>query len=685
MFNLLIEEINEKSNNKNQNSENNDTIIELTKKNLENENRIKHLEEKIKILEDEVNKIKEFHDNKKVNAKNNENELLEKLPEKEENELTQKNMNYLCEQSKEFNSLRKYIFEEKNKHLIIVSEGNQGNNILKYFLDKTSIKYQELIHSQFDEDVKNEEKYYEEVLDNIKNIMKDDNILILKDFDKSLYDIFTQKFTMIDNKKFLEGTFKSKKIFSEVHNNFKVIFIENNIEKSELFKDKFEKQILNFKMFLEEKDLNIVNDIMNYLDLISSFKTLNNIKIDLKLSLINSQREDMEGLIFKLKNDIKIKNHNNKDHWIFKEGKDYENNILKLIFDKIVPLFCQEIITSIILFSRDNKEIKYEKMKMLILEIYKKCRYNNYESFFSKVTSNSIYTFSKENENLFKGIKIKENKFGKFDEKSILFLPIDSIKKENNLISYLKSFLNSKIKNMLVITFSEKELKNIYSVYFIVENLGKEFPSLKEKMILFIIEKERTIKRNDIKIGIASDSISLLDEKYCQVFIDNLKGKDNSKILKIIENNNNDWFRDYLISTNFIEENIHLILSYLKYTIVLETKEINNNNFIEQISNKIINNDELQRLLIFYLINLGEYKLKHIKNIIQDPYNVYKNEVNTEDLFQIIDNQIINNFNQFLLDKIYRLLSDSILFPFIYNNNIVKKNEYFNNRRTVSI
>ena len=240
MFNLLIEEMNEKNNIKNDNKENNDTVIELTKKNIENENRIKHLEEKIKILEDEINKFKEFHDNKKDNARKNKTELLGKLSKKEKNKLSQMNVSNLFEQIKELNSLRKFIIEENNKYLMIVSEGNQGNDIVKYFLEKTNIKYFELIPSQFYEDLKNE-KYYEEVLDYIKNIIKNDNILILKDFDKSFYDIFTQKYTMIDNTKYLESTFKSNKILAEVHNNFKVIFIENNVEKYELFKYKFEK------------------------------------------------------------------------------------------------------------------------------------------------------------------------------------------------------------------------------------------------------------------------------------------------------------------------------------------------------------------------------------------------------------------------------------------------------------
>ena len=252
MFNLLIDEINEIKNNKAGNKDNTDIVNELIKKNQEYENRIKILEDKINLTQSKNISFKGLSEKVKENLVNQADD-------------THLNMANLCEYIKEFDSIGKYFLGEKNKYLMITSERNQGNDILKYLLNKTNKKYFELIQSKFEDDLKNKE-YYVEILDYIKNIMKNNNLLFLKDFDNSLYDIFSGKFSYFGNKKYLESNFKSEKIFAEINNEFGVIIIENNKEKSELFKDKFEKQLIKFNMFLEEKDFNIIDDILKYLD-----------------------------------------------------------------------------------------------------------------------------------------------------------------------------------------------------------------------------------------------------------------------------------------------------------------------------------------------------------------------------------------------------------------------------------
>ena len=69
------------------------------------------------------------------------------------------------------------------------------------------------------------------------------------------------------------------------------------------------------------------------------------IKIDLQHLLINCKKNDIEALICKIKNDTIIKYNADNNHWIFKEGQEYEKQILKLFFSKIAPLFCEDIIT----------------------------------------------------------------------------------------------------------------------------------------------------------------------------------------------------------------------------------------------------------------------------------------------------------------------------------------------------
>ena len=72
------------------------------------------------------------------------------------------------------------------------------------------------------------EKYVGEIIKNIKNIIKNDNILILKDFDFSLYD---------------------------------------------------EKQVMKYDIYLEEKDKKIIDYISKYLNLLLSFNNNKKLKI----------------------------------------------------------------------------------------------------------------------------------------------------------------------------------------------------------------------------------------------------------------------------------------------------------------------------------------------------------------------------------------------------------------------
>ena len=669
MFNLLYEEINGIKNNNKGNLENTEIINKLTNKISEHENRIKNLEDEIRILKEEIqkNKIMKKEVNKIEN--NNLNEI------NESNERISLNMmNDIFKNISEFNLIKKNIFEKNEKYLMINSESNQGNNIIKYILNKAKKKYIELIPSKFNEDKVNEQ-YYQQVLNYIKNIMKKDYILILMNFDNSLYDIFTKQFISIDNKKYLETSFKSEVIFTEVNNDFNVIVIENNIEKSMLLNNKFEKQILNYNMFLEKKDFDVVEKIIKFLYIINCFNKRKN--LDLEYLLINCQKDDLEGFIFKIKNDIKLKNNSNKSHWIFKEGQEYEDNLIKLILNKIVPLFCQYIIYSLILALNEIQQPNYMKMKEYILEIYKQSHYNDFDSYFNKINSKRsiIYTFTEEIQDIFKN-KILKNKFDTYDEQSILFLSIESIKNENNLITELKSFLNSKNKQLLLIVFNENELIHLSSVFSLINNYEKDNQDLINKTIIFIIRREGKIKEKTEKIKNIYYSISFINEQYEQIFIDNLEGKENNLIYQIIQKNNNDWFYEYLLLSNFIEENINIVLNNINYTILFETEELNKKNIVQKISNEIIKNNNLKKLIINNLVKQGEYNLKHIfRKFLED----FDAKETIEEFFKIIDDKIRNKFILFLLAIIIHLIKYKILIPLINNFEMIMKNEYLKN------
>ena len=648
---ILIDEINEITNNKNK----------------DYENRIKYLEDKIKILEDKINK------NMNINGKNeyychnnsesiNESNINEKEDFIEQKEFLHLNIINICDYISEFEQIRKYFIEKVGKYLMLCTSGNQGNNIIKYFLDKTNNNYIELTRSKFSEDEKNE-KYNDEVLENIKHLMTNDNILILKDFDNSLYKIITEKI-----------------IPKEDNNNFKLIIIENISNNSDLLNKYFIKEILFFNTFLEKKDFDIIDNFFKYLNIIYSNNNNKNLKIDLEHLLINCKLEDIQGLIFKIKTDMRIKHNSDKNHWIYKEGHEYENNILKYIFEKIVPLFCQDIIISLIysFLKNKNKEQKYKMMYDVILDIYENSIFYNLESYFKQLKSKRslIYTFSKEIKSLIRDIKFIKNIFGKFDEENILFLSVESIKKEKDLKKELINFTISKNKKLLIISLKENELNMFYSLKLIIENLEKEYPELKDIIILYIITVERHIKKNVKDEKKIIDSISFLDTDYERILIDNLKGKDNSFIFKIIQKNNNDWHKEYLISKKFIEQNISSVLNYMKYTIIFPTEKLNNNNIIEQISIKILQNMEMKQIILNSLIKHGE-KIKLIL-LIKENFEKYNAKEIYDDIFQNIDNKVKNHFLKLLGNILYYLLKNNILLPFIYNFEISKENEFIN-------
>ena len=687
MFNLLIDEINDIKSNKKENKEDNNIISELINKNKENENHIKTLEDKLKQFEDELKIYKEYINeiNQKFNISKNNNIIIdnndinkdslneENIDLKDKNEIQRMNIIDISKYIKEFESIKTNLINENGKHLILTSENNQGRDIISYLLNKSNMKFIELIPSQLPEDILNE-KYYEIVLEKIKSIMKTDNILILKDFDNSLYNLFNNKFLLKDNKKYFEADFNSKKTFTEVHKNFHIIIVKNNIEKLDTFKDNFEILTINFDTFFEKKDLIIIEKLLKFFDSISSLNKNNKIKIGINHLLINSQKDDIKGLIFKIKNDMIIQNNSDKNHWIFKEGKDYENQMLKYVLMKIVPLFPEEIISLLIYFDKNEKENKL--ITNMIIDIYNELHFYNFESYFKQLKSKRIiiYTFSNEIQNLFKEKKIMENQFGKYGEQSILFLSVQSFLKENDLITELKSFSDSKTKQMLIISFTESDLKYIYSVYLIIDNFEKNNSNLKEKIITFIINKK---KKNNEDIKEKEDLISFLNNNYIQLFIDDLKGKDNSNIFNIIiakSNNNKDWKREYLISSNFIEENIFNVLSDLKYIFVYETKELNKNNFKEQISGCISKNNEINNLILNNLLIQGKNFEPIIDSILED-----KRE-NINNFFQIVKEHFENNFSKYLFNIINYFLRNNMLLGIINNFESIRDNEYINNK-----
>ena len=83
------------------------------------------------------------------------------------------------------------------------------------------------------------------------------------------------------------------------------------------------------------------------------------LNLNLKKLLINCEEHNINGLIFKIKNDKKLSINN----------PQYESIIFQEMFNIIVPTFCQDIIAYIL---TSKSDIEYQKFNDAVIDIYKK-------------------------------------------------------------------------------------------------------------------------------------------------------------------------------------------------------------------------------------------------------------------------------------------------------------------------
>ena len=560
------------------------------------------------------------------------------------------------------------IVDPNGRYLMLISEGNDASDIIKYVLKSMKKNFIELVGSKYKNDIKSG-RYSEEILNKIKYIMETDNILILRDLDiiyPSLFDLFNQNFTCMGDKKFARIAFEYAKISSEVNPNFRVIIIVNQIKIEELkldppFLNRFEKHIINFRMLLTEKDIQISNKLMEYFGIISSYNNNKKLKLDLEKIMINCERHSIEGLIYKIKND---------------ESTERESKIVKKIFEKIVPTFCQDIIASII-SSKMNK--KFQDYNDMVLKIYQEIKCVNFESFFKKIKlrRNIIYTFSKITEEIIGEKVVLENDFGIFNKERTDVANIESIKSEGDLSSLLKTFTNS-INNLLILKFSEEDINKINLVDHIINNFENDYGVLKEKLILLIIHRQRDLKSslNKKKKTKLPDYIPFINDDYYQVFIDNLEGKELYDITNMHSDKKKAILNDFIKKTYFLDNNLFEVLNSIKFNILNETEEINNKNIISLLSVKILENKDLKKILIENIQSQSE----GMKDIISEVFLNNAINVNDVDFFEVINSILNSNFVKYLLNIIFYLLKQHLLLQILDKEKyeFFKKNSFYN-------
>ena len=221
----------------------------------------------------------------------------------------------------------------------------------------------------------------------------------------------------------------------------------------------------------------------------------------------------MKSKIFKIKN--------NKLNGIVLDDITYKEKIIKEIFREIVPILFNDF-----MIIYQELPIKFNELNEILLNIYNEIKENNIEKSFNDIKDKDIinYTFSKLDENILIEEKFEKNEIENINKIEINFQQISKIKKESDLIILLKSLPNIKEKKILNFNFAEENLIKINSLNKIINNLLKNNPELKQKIILF------TLKINNLK-----NESKISDEKEIikEIKNENLINLNNNDIYKI--------------------------------------------------------------------------------------------------------------------------------------------------------
>ena len=573
-----------------------------------------------------------------------------------------------------------------------------NSTIIKYLenvLDSQKKDYMFLTGSQFQQDKKSAEKgggYSEDLLNKIQYQMSKDSVLILKNLEviyPSLYELFNQNYIKIGNKYFSKISFAYSKASTEVNKNFRVILLitQQQLDKMKVdppLLNRFEKQIVSFKDSLNQNQINLAENLTKFFDKIRTFNgNEKQLIYNLPDLMLNCNRDEIEGLIYKISNKYKNKNVDNKY---------IENEI----FNKLVPTFCQDIIASVKysgVISGDNSERAKN-----ILEIYKRREINNFSQFLEKMKKdkNVIYTFS----NIY-DIFITEEKNIKYRE-----IIVENINSENKLEEEMSKFYEEN-NQYLIFRFVEKDLnkmnhlsylvnnfltkyrqQNTINIYNNEENIINSFQN-KTKKIIFLVHLTRKYNYKNKRLDnyntslFTEELISNLDDSYDILFIDNLRSERNDFVNILNIKNPKDLVTSLIDCDVFLDKNLNRIISYFEYKFINIFDKISLKDYTNAILTNLINQKKSKRTQFLRKL-LIDLTLKEIdqSNIIPKVYTSKIFQNTDTDFFQVLETYINYELSNKLLTVVNIFEKRGIFYCFFLkeNNGCVLENEFLLNQ-----
>ena len=642
--------------------------------------------------------------------------------------------------------LKESLYDTESRYLLLISESSISEDILKYMIEEINTQVMEenkkqeddlnlrkkeikvFLGSKFKSD-ENSIYYCNDILYKIKCQMETENIIILKDLEivyPSLYELFNQNFIHLLNIKFARLGKSSS--LSMVNDKFKVIVLvdKENIPKEDPpFINRFEKHIVSF------------NDILNY-DLIGIAKEIELIINDIKkyISQINEYQKNLSGINYKYILNTNIKFINNEEirglvYIASKRGLKEKGDIINFVFNKIVPIFTEDIM---IILQKFGFKAKYDSYFKNILNIYESNYKSNLNAFLENCSNNIsiIYTFSFINDLLFENPNERiynvhlDEYISKNTVKEILISEINSMKK---LDKFMINFIMDEKSNLCIVKFKEHDLIKLSDVYNLIngfaknnfENNWNRDGKKRKKICIILIHITRVVeysKNNNIKNDDSNNKsinkyyISFLCETP-QYFIDNINNKNNIFIdvlnqpsenimEKLIKKNK--IIKNQIINTiiyfDFFFYNIKQIILNDKGKMSFSTNEVKikekqseiNKDFLryykDNIIYKIVMDEDLQLLILKTIINF----IKRGDDIFIKIFKSNKINIEENDFIEGLNNFLEKEIRVYLVKTLYLFDLEQILVSFICNNNLKKSklllekmNNYVDNINNVNI
>ena len=503
--------------------------------------------------------------------------------------------------------------DAKSRYLLLISKNSTSQNLIEQIIQKEKKRSVIYIGSQFKGD--KSESYTEEILYKIQMQMENEVILILKGLEiiyPSLYDLFNQNFSEFNGNRYAKISFSSNQSTSLINNKFKVVVLVDDqmiLYEDKPFLNRFEKHVISFENILPQNYAKLVNDINLKIEELISYESNDekkNIKINLKKQLISCDKEIIENLVFSLTE----KNHNLSDE-----------EITSQIFEMIAPTLTQDIIACINIngFAERKREIA-----KIIETSYNKSYVPNIYAYFKKIPKiylrHIIYTLSNITEPIFTDKEEEINSL--FNKQNTMEIVVDTIETTKKLEYLIDSFYKSK-NNLCIIKFEEEDLNKMNYIKNLIDNTEKVESTNNLKYLFFIVYMKRELikpkseikdKEQNIKDKIIKDQIPLMDN-FNQITIDNLNNENDSyNILDLTSNKDNNIINTLFNIDEIINNNIYDCFYKIQFLFKNKTKQININNYKQELCEGIIKNEyimeKFKQLLIKNCKNINEIMTK---------------------------------------------------------------------------